>query len=229
MPYSTHESAESVILNPGSAATAAVIWLHGLGADGFDFVPIVDELRLPATLAVRFVFPHARQRPVTINNGMVMRAWYDITGLGPGGGEDEAGIRESEGIVRRHIESEIARGIASERIVIAGFSQGGAIALQTALRYPQRLAGAMALSTYLPLRQTLGNEAAPANRDLPLLMCHGLRDTVVPAALGQASRDLLQGLGYAVQWQSYPMEHQVCMEEIGDIAQWLQGRLARNI
>jgi phospholipase/carboxylesterase len=229
MPYSTQESPESVILNPAAPATAAVIWLHGLGADGYDFVPIVEELRLPASLPVRFIFPHAQQRPVTINNGFTMRAWYDITGLGPDSAEDEAGIRQSEAIVRGYIENERAQGIASERLVIAGFSQGGAIALQTALRYPQRLAGAMALSTYLPLRQTVENEAAAANRDLPILMCHGLRDPMVPANLGKASRDLLQGLGYAVEWQSYPMEHQVCMEEVGDIAKWLQGRLARNI
>jgi phospholipase/carboxylesterase len=229
MPYSTQESTESIILNPAAPATATVIWLHGLGADGYDFVPIVEELKLPASLPVRFIFPHAQQRPVTINNGFTMRAWYDITGLGPGSAEDEAGIRQSEAVVRGYVETERAQGIASERIVLAGFSQGGAIALQTALRYPQRLAGAMALSTYLPLRQTVASEAAAANRDLPILMCHGLRDQMVPASLGKASRDLLQGLGYAVEWQSYPMEHQVCMEEVADIAKWLQNRLARNI
>jgi phospholipase/carboxylesterase len=229
MAYKTHESAESVVLDPSSPPDAAVIWLHGLGADGFDFVPIVAELRLPAPLAVRFVFPHARPRPVTINGGFVMRAWYDITGLGPDRVEDEAGIRESADVVRGCIEQENARGIGSERIVIAGFSQGGAIALQAALRHPQRLAGVMALSTYLPLSQTLAAEAAPANRDLPILMCHGLRDPMVPVTLGKASRDLLQGLGYPVEWQSYPMEHQVCMEEVLDISKWLQARLARNL
>src|SRR5215208_6840077 len=175
MPYKTNESAENVILEPAATPDAAVIWLHGLGADGSDFVPIVEELRLPPTLAVRFIFPHARPRPVTINNGIVMRAWYDITGLGPGSVEDEAGIRESGDVVRRYIEEENARGIASERIVIAGFSQGGAIALSAALRHPQRLAGVMALSTYLPLRDSLAAEASPANRDVPILMCHGLR------------------------------------------------------
>jgi phospholipase/carboxylesterase len=229
MPYSTQESAESVLLNPSAPANAAVIWLHGLGADGFDFVPIVNELRLPATLAVRFVFPHARPRPVTINNGFVMRAWYDISGLGPGSREDEVGVRESQSVVCRYVEKEIANGIASDHIVIAGFSQGGAIALQTALRYPQRLAGVLALSTYLPLRQTLASEAAATNRSLPILMCHGMHDLVVPMTLGQASRDVLQGLGYEVQWKTYPMEHQVCMEEVVDIATWLQARLARNI
>src|SRR4030095_8846757 len=161
MPYTTQQSAESVVLDPPTPPDAAVIWLHGLGADGFDFVPIVEELRLPSTLAVRFIFPHARPRPVTINNGFVMRAWYDITGLGPGSAEDEVGIRGSADVLRGYIEQENARGIASERIVIAGFSQGGAIALQAALRHPQRLAGVMALSTYLPLRQTVAAEAAP--------------------------------------------------------------------
>lgn len=217
---------DAVVLEPASPATAAVIWLHGLGADGNDFVPIVGELRLPAKLAIRFVFPHARQRPVTINNGFVMRAWYDIVPGPRGVTEDEAGIRESEGVVRGYIERELSAGIAANRIVIAGFSQGGAIALQTALRYPRRLAGVMALSTYLPLRNSLATEAAQANRDLPILMCHGIRDGVLPASMGTTSRDQLQQLGYPVEWHSYPMEHQVCMEEIADISAWLQAQLA---
>jgi phospholipase/carboxylesterase len=225
MPYTTRQSAENVVLDPQSPPDAAVIWLHGLGADGFDFVPIVEELRLPSTMAVRFVFPHARPRPVTINGGYVMRAWYDITSLGPDRVEDEAGIRESAEVVRGYIEQENARGIGSERIVIAGFSQGGAIAFQAALRYPQRLGGVMALSTYLPLRESLAAEAAPANRDVPILMCHGVRDPMVPATLGQASRDALQSLGYKVEWKTYPMEHQVCMEEVLDISKWLQAHL----
>jgi len=225
MPYTTRESADAVILTPAAAPTAAVIWLHGLGADGFDFVPIVDELRLPPTLPVRFVFPHATPRPVTINNGYVMRAWYDIMGFGPDRAEDDAGIRESEGVVRRYIEQEIAQGIPASKIVIAGFSQGGAIALQTALRYPQRLAGVMALSTYLPLAASLPGEAAAANRDVPILMCHGVRDPVVLPQMGEASRDALQRLGYRVEWHSYPMEHSVCMEEVVEISRWLQARL----
>ena len=228
MPYTTHQSAEDVVLDPPTAPDAAVIWLHGLGADGFDFVPLVEELRLPPTMAVRFIFPHARPRPVTINNGFVMRAWYDITSLGPDRVEDEAGIRQSAEVVRSYIEKENARGIASERIVIAGFSQGGAIAFQAALRYPQRLGGVMALSTYLPLRESLAKEATPANRDVPILICHGVRDPMVPAALGTASRDLLQSLGYPVEWKTYPMEHSVCMEEVLDISKWLQARLERR-
>jgi phospholipase/carboxylesterase len=226
MPYSTQESAEAVVLTPQSTPTAAVIWLHGLGADGFDFVPIVDELRLPASLPVRFIFPHARTRPVTINNGFVMRAWYDIMGFGPERAEDDAGIRESDGVVKQYIEQQIAQGIAANRIVIAGFSQGGAIALHSGVRYPQRLAGVMALSTYLPLRTSVAKEASDVNRDIPILMCHGSRDPVVGLPMGEASRDVLQGLGYRIEWHTYPMEHSVCMEEVADISKWLQARLA---
>lgn len=226
MPYTTRESADAVVLTPAGPAAAAVIWLHGLGADGFDFVPIVDELRLPATLPVRFVFPHAAPRPVTINNGYVMRAWYDIKGFGPERAEDDAGIRESEGIVQRYIEQEIAQGIPASKIVIAGFSQGGAIALQTALRHQQRLAGVMALSTYLPLAASLAAEASAANRDVPILMCHGVHDPVVPVQMGEASRNALQALDYRIEWRTYPMEHSVCMEEVLDLSTWLQARLA---
>lgn len=226
MPYSTKESADAVVLTPDSAPSAAVIWMHGLGADGFDFVPIVDELRLPPSLPVRFIFPHATPRPVTINNGFVMRAWYDIKGFGPERAEDDAGIRESDGVVTKLIEQQIAQGIAADRIVIAGFSQGGAMALHTGLRYPRRLAGVMALSTYLPLRGSVAKEAAAGNRDLPILMCHGSRDPVLPEELGKASRDLLQSLGYSIEWHSYPMEHSVCIEEVLDISKWLQARLA---
>jgi phospholipase/carboxylesterase len=225
MPYTTRPSAENVVLDPPTPPDAAVIWLHGLGADGFDFVPIVEELRLPATMAVRFIFPHARPRPVTINNGFVMRAWYDITGLGADRKEDGTGIRESADVVRGYIDKENASGIRSERIVIAGFSQGGAIAFQAALRHPQRLAGVMALSTYLPLRDSLAAEGAPSNKNVPILMCHGVRDTMVPMTLGTASRDALQSLGYKVEWKTYPMEHSVCTEEVLDISKWLQARL----
>lgn len=226
MPYTTQESADAVVLTPDAPATSTVIWLHGLGADGFDFVPIVNELRLPASLATRFIFPHAAPRPVTINNGFVMRAWYDIKGFGPERAEDDAGIRESDGVVRKYIEQQIGQGIAANKIVIAGFSQGGAIAFQTGLRYPQRLAGIMALSTYLPLRASLSNEASAANRDIPILMCHGAQDGVVPPGLGETSRDILLNLGYRIEWRSYPMAHQVCLEEVMDISKWLQERLS---
>jgi len=215
------ESADAVVLAPASPATASVIWLHGLGADGNDFVPIVPELRLPSSVAVRFVFPHAPMRAVTINNGMRMRAWYDILDLTPGGPQDDAGIRDSAAILAGFIQRERDSGIAAGRIVVAGFSQGGAIALHAALRHPERLAGVMALSTYLPLRTTLAAEASKVNRDIPILMCHGSFDPVLPLRLGSSSRDLLRAEGYTVDWKEYPMQHQVCLEEIHDISTFL--------
>jgi phospholipase/carboxylesterase len=225
MSYQIHETDDAVVLAPKAPVDAAVIWLHGLGADGYDFVPIVEELRLPPQLGLRFIFPHARPRPVTINNGYVMRAWYDIKALTPERMEDAEGIRESQTVVQQYIERETAAGIPAARILIAGFSQGGVIALQTGLRYSQRLAGILVLSAGLSLRDTLPAEAAPANRDVPILICHGSQDPVVPMAFGVSSRDLLQTLGYPVEWRSYPMAHQVCPQEIADIAAWLQARL----
>jgi phospholipase/carboxylesterase len=203
-----------------------VIWLHGLGADGHDFVPIVPELALPAQLAVRFMFPHAPVRPVTINNGMRMRAWYDILALSGAARQDEAGIRASAAMLDDWIARERERGIDARRIVVAGFSQGGAIALHGGLRYGERLGGIMALSTYLPLHERLVDEAAAANRDLPILMCHGTMDPMLPVQMGEASRDQLVAAGYPVEWKAYPMQHQVCMEEIEDMSAWLGARLS---
>ncbi len=197
-----------------------MIWLHGLGADGHDFEPIVPELGLPAFLPVRFIFPNAPQRPVTINMGMRMRAWYDILQLG-GGQEDEAGIRESQDFVEGLIARETQRGIPHGKIVLAGFSQGGAIVLQTALRQRKRLAGVMALSTYLPLAKTLEKERAAENSDLPIFMAHGKYDSMIPLDRAALSRDALLALGYAVEWREYPMQHSVCPEEIADIAAFL--------
>ena len=200
---------------------ASVIWLHGLGADGRDFEPIVPELRLPREPGIRFIFPHAPHRPVTINQGYVMRAWYDIAATEFGRQEDEAGIRESEQAVRALIQRETERGIASERIVLAGFSQGGAVVLHTGLRLPQRLAGIMALSTYLPLADTLTAEAHPANADVPIFMAHGTDDPLIPVSLGQQSADLLTRRGANLEWRTYEMAHSVCLDEIQDIAAWL--------
>jgi phospholipase/carboxylesterase len=228
MSYSQHESPEAVVLEPATPAEASVIWLHGLGADGYDFVPIVHEMRLPAAPVVRFVFPHAPMRAVTINNGMRMRAWYDILALSGAARHDENGIRDSIVLLDRLIRRERERGTPADRIVVAGFSQGGAIALCGALRYPERLAGILALSTYLPLAERLAAEASSANRDLPILMCHGTHDPVLPIAMGEASRDQLVALGYPVEWRAYPMQHQVCMPEIEDIAAWLRLRLTRG-
>lgn len=216
------ETKASVTIDPPSAATATVIWLHGLGADGHDFVPVVPELGLPKDHGIRFIFPHAPVRPVTINNGMPMRAWYDILSLSRMDKQDDAGIRASEAIVHGVIRQELSLGIPVNRIVIAGFSQGGAIALHTALRYPQRLAGLLPLSTYLPLNDKLAVEASPANKDLPILMCHGEYDQVLPLALGESSCEILGAQGYDVDWRTYPMQHQVCSEEIEVIGEWLQ-------
>lgn len=215
------ESDTAVIVQPGAPALATVIWMHGLGADGHDFVPIVNELRLPASLAVRFIFPHAPVRPVTLNGGMRMRAWYDIKSLDRKGLQDEQGIRESAARIESLIAGEQAAGIEAKRIVLAGFSQGGAIALQTALRCKLRLGGLMALSTYLPQADALAREASEANRDLPILMCHGQFDAVLPIQLGEWSRDHLTALHYAVEWRAYPMAHEVCQAEIGHIGAWL--------
>lgn len=211
---------ETIELETGARPDAAVIWLHGLGADGRDFEPVVPELRLPARLSVRFVFPHAPVRPVTINQGMRMRAWYDIVQLG-GGGEDEAGIRASQQQLEGLIEREGARGIAPQRVVLAGFSQGGAIALQTALRFGERLAGTLALSTYLPLAAKLAGERSTANQEAPIFMAHGTQDPMIPIDRAERSRDALEKLGYRVEWREYAMPHSVCAQEISDIAAWL--------
>jgi phospholipase/carboxylesterase len=213
-------SLATIEIETGPAPGATVIWLHGLGADAHDFEPVVPELRLPPAKAVRFVFPNAPQRPVTINMGMRMPAWYDILQLGSGA-EDEAGIRESQGLLEKLIQKEKTRGIAASKIVLAGFSQGGAIALQTALRQPERLAGVLALSTYLPLRGKLEEEKHAMNADLPIFMAHGSFDPMIPMLRAAQSRDALQAMGYPVEWREYAMPHSVCAEEIADIAEFL--------
>jgi phospholipase/carboxylesterase len=208
-------SVEAIRIETGPKAEAAVIWLHGLGADGRDFEPIVPELRLKK--AVRFIFPHAPIRPVTINNGMRMRAWYDIFQFG-GGPEDEAGLRASQKITEELIG---AQGLPASKIVLAGFSQGGAIVLQTALRYPERLAGVMALSTYLPLAGAVAKERVEANQDVPIFMAHGQYDDIIPLARARASREHLEKLGYKIEWHDYPMPHSVCAPEIEHISAFL--------
>jgi phospholipase/carboxylesterase len=205
---------ETLELETGPRPTAAVIWLHGLGADGYDFEPIVPELDLPAAPAMRFVFPHAPMRPITINGGAVMRGWYDVLSLEGVRREDDAGVRASQASVEELIAREAARGVSAARLVLAGFSQGGAIALQTGLRHPERLAGIMALSTYLPLPSTLASEASAANRDVPIFMAHGTRDPVVQLAWAERSRDALVAAGGSVEWHTYPIEHSAAIEEI---------------
>src|SRR5882762_9404082 len=206
---------EAIEIQTGSKPAASIIWLHGLGADGHDFEAIVPELKLAKP--VRFVFPHAPVRPVTINQGMRMRAWYDIFQFG-GGPEDEAGIRASQRMMEQLIKQQP---VPVNRVVMAGFSQGGAIALQAALRYPERLAGVLALSTYLPLAGSLQSERSPANQGIPIFMAHGSYDDIIPLRRAEESRKLLEAAGYPVEWHEYPMPHSVCAEEIADMAAFL--------
>ncbi len=220
---------DAVVIEPHSTHKASVIWLHGLGADGHDFEPIVPELKLPNDLGIRFIFPHAPKRPIAINGGMVMRAWYDIRIPDLSLQEDEDSIRESSDILSSYIDAEINAGITADKILIAGFSQGGAMTLFTGLRYPQKLAGLLALSTYLPLPDQLQAEANNANLKTPLMMMHGTFDPIIPVFQGQNSRYLLQQAGYSIEWHEYPMQHAVCPQEINDISHWLQQRLLGDI
>lgn len=208
-------------LETGAHPDAAIVWLHGLGADGNDFVPIVEEMKLPAALRVRFVFPHAPVRPVTINNGFPMRAWYDIYGANLANRADLFGIAASQQQVEALLAREKERGIEPRRLVVAGFSQGGAIALQTGLRHGERLAGIVALSSYLLLPERLAAEASAANRDVPVFMAHGTDDQVVRFEWGEASRRALEAQGYRVEWHSYPMPHSVVWEEVEAISAFL--------
>ena len=210
---------DAIEVTTGEAPRLAVVWLHGLGADGHDFEPIVPELRL--SVPVRFVFPHAPVRPVTINGGMQMRAWYDILEFSAQAKEDAAGIYASAAAVTELVDREIERGLSSDRIVLAGFSQGGAIALHTALRSLRPLAGVLALSTYLPLAATLASERSAANAAIPLFMAHGTDDAVLPFGLAETSRRALEALGYVVDWHAYRMAHSVCMDEVRAIGAWL--------
>ncbi len=209
---------------PPRAASASIIWMHGLGATAHDFETIPPELGLPADLAIRYIFPQAPSIPVTLNGGMIMPAWYDIHSLAggpPDRNRDEAGVRRSEQQIRALVDREIERGIPADRIVLAGFSQGGAMALHTALRFPQALAGAMVLSGYLLLHERLGEEAAAANKNLPIFQAHGAFDPMVRPELAVLTKDLLTRGGWQVQWHEYPMGHQVCLEEIHAIGKWL--------
>jgi phospholipase/carboxylesterase len=212
---------DAVEINPPGKPQACIVWLHGLGADGHDFEPLIPQLAIVREYSVRVVLPHAPRRPVTVNGGMVMPAWYDILAPDFRYGEDADGIRQSQQQLQALIEREIAAGIAPRRIILAGFSQGGAIVLHTGLRYPQQLGGILALSAYLPLRESLATEAAAANSRVPLMMAHGTADTVVPLSLAERSRDLLCKQGYTVEWHSYPMQHALCATEIQDIRAWL--------
>ena len=219
---------QTIELHSGAAPRASVIVLHGLGADGTDFLSLADELDLAAVGPLRWVFPRAPVQPVTINGGMPMRAWYDILGADLVRREDEAGLRNSIAAVHALLNHEVARGVAAEHIVLAGFSQGCAITLGAGLRYGQRLAGLAGLSGYLPLAASTEAERSVANRDTPVFLAHGQHDPVVPLARGEAARDALQAQGQPVHWQTYPMEHSVCIEEVRDLQRWLLQVLASD-
>ncbi len=215
---------ETLEIEPAGAAGAAVIWMHGLGADAHDFYGIPSELGLPADLHVRYVFPNAPRIPVTINQGLIMRAWYDVAGFGARD-QDEAGIRRSAKWIDELIAREVDRGVPAGRVVLVGFSQGGAMALFAGLRYPESLAGVMCLSGYLLLSDALEAEASDANRSVPIFQAHGTADPMVPLALGQGAREGLERAGYEVDYREYPMPHAVCREEVRDIGDWLADRL----
>ena len=211
-----------IVREPSGVANAAVIWMHGLGADGHDFEPVVGELPQAVTAHTRFVFPHAPMQPVTINGGTVMRAWYDIFEMELGRKVDEQGVLASVRIATDLVDEQVAGGIASHRIVLAGFSQGGVIALHTGLRYRERLAGIMALSTYLPASEALAKQRATSNALIPIMLAHGSQDPMIPLALSDNARETLRRMGYTVQCHTYAMPHSVCAEEIRDIGCWLE-------
>ncbi len=218
---------ENIEIDTAPNPTVAIIWMHGLGADGNDFVPLVRELDLSACPAIRFIFPHAQTMPVTVNGGYVMRSWYDIVGTDIAKREDEAGLRKSQLQVEALIAREKTRGIPAGRIILAGFSQGCAMALQTGLRHPETLAGLLCLSGYVPLSSKVAQERTPASLETPIFMAHGSADPVIPRARALDSRDLLESLGYQIEWHEYPMQHSLCAEEIDDISTWLGRVLAR--
>ena len=215
---------DAVEINPAQPPQACLIWLHGLGADGHDFEPLIPELRLVNEIGVRVILPHAPPRPVTINGGMVMHAWYDVLSPDFGYAEDGSGIRQSEQELLTLIAREVANGIPAERIVLAGFSQGGAMALHTGVRYPRPFAGILALSCYLPLAESLSRESSEGSRAAPIMMAHGVSDPLIPLALAERSRDRLRQQGYTVDWYSYPMPHAVYSQEIRDLRDWLEKR-----
>ena len=216
-------------LNTGANPKGSIIWMHGLGADCWDFVSIVKELGLPDDLPLRFIFPQAPTRPITINNGQVMPGWYDISMAELHRKPDEAGVRQSQAAIEQLIAREIERGIPADKIILAGFSQGGAIALQTGLRCREALGGIMALSTYLTLDDSLAAEATIANANIPILRAHGTQDPLIPLSLAVASRTKMEARGYKVEWREYPMPHSLCMEEVEDIGVWIQARFKSRI
>ena len=220
---------QHIELNTGATPKGSIIRMHGLGADCWDFVSIVKELGLAEDLPLRFIFPQAPSRPITINNGQVMPGWYDISMAELQRKPDEAGVRQSQALIEQLITREVERGIASDKIILAGFSQGGAIALQTGLRHREALGGIMALSTYLTLEDSFAAEATIANANIPILMAHGTQDPLIPLSLAMSSRAKMEARGYKIEWREYPMPHSVCMEEVEDIGAWIQARFKSRI
>lgn len=216
---------QAVVIEPPQKADACVIWLHGLGADGHDFVDAVPALNLPRQHSIRFVFPHAPSQPVTLNQGMIMPAWYDIQTLNSEGLQDEHGLKKSAQAINRLIMAAMEQGIASSRIFLFGFSQGGALALHTALRFEHPLAGVCALSAYLPLPAQCSVERHAANQQIPIFLAHGVADPVVAFFIGEQSYTFLKKMGYPVQWHTYPMEHSVCLPELAELGRWMQNML----
>jgi len=226
---SNRKALETVTVETGPNPTTTILWMHGLGADGHDFEPLVPELLEAGMPALRFVFPHAPVRPVTINNGYQMRAWYDIVGIDRRSAEDFVGIQASADALTDLIRAENARGVANSQIVLAGFSQGGAMALHLATRFPDKLAGVIGLSCYLPLAKEFASERSSANLTTPIFMAHGAQDPVVPFSMGDESRRVLEGTGYRVEWHAYPMPHALCAEEVADIKSFIAKLLTANV
>ena len=222
----THALPEYIEAETGAAPQHCVIWLHGLGADGRDFADLPGMLNLPARMAIRFLFPHARMRPITLNGGMMMRGWYDLTGLDANKKEDLDGLEESSDLVTALIHQEVARGIPADQILLGGFSQGGALSLYLGLRYPSRLAGIVGLSAYLPEASRVRAERSEANRNTRVFMGHGLHDPMVSLQFGDSSRQLLEELGYPLTWRTYPMQHSICEPEMRDLAEFFVGCLS---
>jgi len=229
MKYTRSESDHEVTLSPREPATASVILLHGLGADGWDLLPVAQALDLPDSLPVRFVLPHAPVRAVTVSGGYAMRAWFDVRDITPEDRVDPEGLDEATRRVTGYLRSEQERGIPASRIVLAGFSQGGALALHAGLRHAERLAGIVALSTFLPFQDALATERSPANAAAPILMCHGLEDSIVPVGFGRQASRFLADAGHPMAWHEYPMDHEICAAEVAEISRWLRERLGSRL
>lgn len=229
MKYTRSENEHEITLSPREQATASVILLHGLGADGWDLLPLAQALDLPDSMPVRFVLPHAPVRAVTVSGGYEMRAWFDVRDITPEDRADPQGLKEATLRVTGYLRSEQGQGVPASRVVLAGFSQGGALALHAGLRHAERLAGIVALSTFLPFPDALEDEQSAANAQAPILMCHGAEDSIVPVAVGRQAGGFLEGMGHPLEWHEYPMDHEICAEEVAVVSRWLRARLPARL